>query len=270
MAFQKYDPVLGILNSPFIGFDNFREFLTKADFYLSLKNTIVMNALLIVIGFPLPILFALLVNEIKNAAFKRISQTITYLPHFISWVVVSGLVYALLEDGHGIINSLLQFLNMESIPFMRESKYFWWVFVVVAIWKELGWNSIIFLAALTGIDQEQYEAATIDGANRMHKLLYITLPGIAPVVGLMFIFNIATIFGANGSGGANFDAIYNMSNPLVMDASQTLDYHVYMAGIRYSNPSYGTTVGLVVSVLSFVLLLSSNRISKKISGYGAF
>lgn len=270
IAFQKYDSIKGFLHSPFVGFENFREFLAKPEFYQTLKNTIGMNALYIFIGFPLPILFALLINEIKNIAFKRISQTITYLPHFLSWVVVSGLAYSVLEDGYGALNLLLQHVGFDSIPFMREAKYFWGVFTTVAIWKELGWNSIIFLAALTSIDQEQYEAATIDGANRFQKLLYITIPGMMPVIGLMFIFNIATIFGANGSGGANFDAIYNMSNPLVMGTSQTLDYYVYMAGIRYSNPSYGTAVGLVISILSFTLLLASNKIGKKISGYGAF
>ncbi|WP_276356943.1 ABC transporter permease [Cohnella caldifontis] len=270
MAFENYKPRLGYFHSPFVGFAHFREFMTQHDFYLAFKNTILLNGLMILIGFPLPILFALLINEIRFAAFKRVTQTITYLPHFISWVVVSGLVYIFLEDEYGSVNVLLQWLGFDSIGFMREPKYFWGVFVAVSVWKEIGWNSIVFLAALTGIDQEQYEAATIDGAGRFQKLRYITIPGIAPVIGLMFIFTVATIFGANGSGGANFDAIYNMSNPLVMDTALTLDYHVYMAGIRYNNPSYGAAVGMVISALSLFLLLVTNRIGKKISGYGAF
>jgi putative aldouronate transport system permease protein len=173
MAFQNYKPGLGFIHSPFVGFAHFREFFFQPDFYQAFKNTILLNGLLILIGFPLPILFALLINEIRFAVFKRVSQTITYLPHFISWVVVSGLVYIFLEDEYGTVNVLLQWLGFDSIGFMREANYFWGVFIVVSVWKEIGWNSIIFLAALTGIDQEQYEAATIDGAGRLQKLIYI-------------------------------------------------------------------------------------------------
>ncbi|MEK3916016.1 sugar ABC transporter permease [Paenibacillus sp. FSL H7-0331] len=269
MAFQDYTAVQGFLHSPFAGFKHFQNMLSNPEFMLGLKNTVALNGLLIVIGFPLPIIFALLINEIKNVKFKRITQTISYLPHFISWVVVSGLVYKLLEEDFGSVNLLIQMLGFEKISFMREVDYFWGVFVTTVIWKEFGWNSIIFLAALTGIDQEQYEAATIDGAGRFQKLLYITLPGIANVIGLMFIFKVATIFGGGG-GGASFDAVYNMGNALVSEASLTLDYHVYLAGIRHAEVSYGTAVGLVLSILSFCILLLSNRISKKISGYGAF
>ncbi|WP_051621176.1 ABC transporter permease [Paenibacillus sp. UNC451MF] len=269
MAFQDYTAVQGFMNSPFVGLKHFISMWSNPEFILGLKNTVFLNGMLILIGFPLPILFALLLNEIRSMLFKRVSQTISYLPHFISWVVVAGLVYKLLEEDFGSVNLLLQALGFEKISFMREVDYFRGIFVTTVIWKELGWNSIIFLAALTSIDQDQYEAATIDGASRFQKLLYITLPGIANVIGLMFIFKIATIFGGGG-GGASFDAVYNMGNPLVAEASLTLDYHVYLAGIRHAEISYGTAVGLVLSILSFGILILSNRISKKISGYGAF
>ncbi|MFE5323131.1 ABC transporter permease [Paenibacillus sp. NPDC056579] len=269
MAFQDYTAAQGFLGSPFVGLKHFTRMWSNPEFLLGLKNTVALNGLLIGIGFPLPILFALLLNEIRNVLFKRVSQTISYLPHFISWVVVAGLVYKLLEEDFGSVNLLLQAFGFEKISFMRETDYFRGIFVTTVIWKELGWNSIIFLAALTSIDQDQYEAATIDGAGRLQKLIYITLPGIATVIGLMFIFKIATIFGGGG-GGASFDAVYNMGNPLVADASLTLDYHVYLAGIRHAEVSYGTAVGLVLSILSFGILVISNRISKKISGYGAF
>jgi putative aldouronate transport system permease protein len=269
MAVQDYSPVKGFINSSFVGMKHFQKIIDSPEFLLGLKNTIGLNGLLILIGFPLPIILALLINEIKNVKFKRVTQTITYLPHFISWVVVSGLVYKLLEEDFGGVNLLMSYLGLDRIAFMREVSYFWGVFITTAIWKDIGWNSIIFLAALTSIDTEQYEAATIDGAGRFQKLLFITLPGIAAVVGLMFIFKIATIFGGGG-GGASFDAIYNMSNPLVSDAALTLDYHVYLSGIREGEVSYATAVGFVLSVLSFGILLFSNKVSKKISGYGAF
>ncbi|MFC4776121.1 ABC transporter permease [Paenibacillus sp. GCM10023252] len=265
MAFQDFNIVQGYFGSPFVGLDNFKNFLDNPDFYTALRNTLAMSFLLIIIGFPVPILFAIMINEMKNKAFKRIAQTLTYLPHFLSWVVISGLIYRMLEEYFGAVNLLLNALGLDKIAFLRDPDYFWGILVSGSIWKDMGWNSIIYLAAMAGIDPALYEAATIDGAGRWKKILYITLPGIAPVIGLLLIFNIGTLV-----GGASFDAVYNLHNPLVGEKAMTLDYFVYLEGIRQNNPSLASAVGLTFSLVSFGLVLTANLISKKVSGYRAF
>jgi putative aldouronate transport system permease protein len=271
MAFQDFKIKLGFINSPFVGFKHFIVFLEDPAFYRALRNTLAMNGLIILIGFPLPIILALLLNELKNLLFKRIAQTVVYLPYFISWVVVAGLFYRLLDADTGQVNLFLEWIGLQKIPFFREEDYFWGIMTAAYVWKFIGWNSIIFLAALATIDLEQHEAATVDGAGRFRKLIYITLPGIAPVIGLMFIFTIATIFGGGGGGGgASFDAIYNLSNPLVMNTADTVEYYIYSNGIRMAKYSFAAAVGLALSIVSFIILITANKISKKINGYGAF
>jgi putative aldouronate transport system permease protein len=213
-------------------------------------------------------------NEVNNKHFKKLSQTISYLPHFVSWVVVAGLAYKILDPSTGIVAVISLKLGLEPIAYLRDSRYFWNVMVFSGIWKDLGWNSIIFLAAITGIDSSIYEAATIDGANRRQQIFSITLPNLFPIIALMFIFTIAKIFGGAGGGagisGITFDSIYNMSNPLVMNKGLVVDYFIYLEGIRAGHYAYSSAAGLILSNISFIILLVANKISKKINGQGAF
>jgi len=269
MSFQDFDIMKGYFNSEFVGFKHFINYLKDPIFWQALRNTLGINSLMIIIGFPLPIIFALLLNEVRVTSFKRVTQTITYLPHFISWVIVAGMVYRLLDMDAGILNYIrAHWFEVERIPFLRISSYFWPILIIVSIWKTLGWNSIIYIAALSGIDVELYEAARIDGAGRFKSLLHITLPGIAPIIGLMFIFSIGTL--VNTSGGASFDAIFNMRNSMVMDVAQVLDLYTYQQGVLLNRLSYAAAIGLTQSLLSLGLVFFANFTSRKISGYGAF
>ncbi|MDR1903821.1 MAG: ABC transporter permease subunit [Treponema sp.] len=268
MAFQDYDIITGYFSSPWAGLKHFRNFLAKPAFWQSLKNTLGINGLSILIGFPLPIVFAIMIFTMKNSPYKRITQTISYLPHFVSWVVVSGLVYKMLDNDTGIINFLLTKFGLERVAFMRVPGYFWGAIIITAVWKELGWNSIIFLAALSAIDAEQYEAAIVDGANGFYRLIYITIPGILPTVGLMLIMTVGTLVNANGN--VSFDAVFNLRNPLLASAANTIDYYVYAEGIANNNLSYSAAVGLTQSLVSLFLVLMANKISRKAQGYGAF
>jgi putative aldouronate transport system permease protein len=268
MAFEKYDIVKGMFHSPFVGFENFKTFLNDKAFWSALRNTLAINSLYILIGFPLPIALAIMIFAMKDTVFKRITQTISYLPHFVSWVVIAGVVYKLLDVNSGIINILIKNLGGTPIPFMREPGYFWWLMTIVSIWKELGWNTIIYLAALAGIEAEQYEAAMVDGANGFQQLIYITLPGLAPIVGLMLIFTMGTL--VSSSSATSFDAIYNLRNAIVASNADTLDYYIYAKGIIGVKYGLSTAAGLMLSLISLFMVLGSNAISRRIRGYGAF
>ncbi len=268
MAFQNYKVTLGMYHSPFVGLKNFQEFLVNPGFWLTLRNTLVINGLSIAIGFPLPIILALVINTINPGPFKKVTQTISYLPHFISWVVIAGLMYKLLDPEIGAVNLLLKLLGARPVPFMRQPQSFWGIITAVAIWKEVGWNTIIFLAALASIDIEQYEAAIIDGATGWQKLWRITLPGIAPVIALMFIFTIGNLFNANGN--VSFDAIFNMRNALVSDTANTVDYFIYQEGVSSNRMSFAAAIGFAQNLISLIVVLGANSISRKARGYGAF
>lgn len=271
MAFQNYDLVHGMFHSPFVGLANFKDFLANPDFYNALKNTLGLNFLAILFGFPLPIIMAIIISSMKGSIFKKVSQTISYLPHFISWIVVAGLAYKMLDVDFGIVNVIIKQFGGQSIAFMREEKYFWFIIVTVAIWKELGWNTIIYLASLSGIDVEQYEAATVDGATGFQKLIYITLPGLAPTIALMLIFTMGSLVsGSIVNGNVSFDAVYNMRNALVSPASDTLEYFVYQQGVMEVRYGLSTAIGLSLNVVSLTLVMFSNFLSRRIRGYGAF
>ncbi|HET6487263.1 MAG TPA: ABC transporter permease subunit [Spirochaetia bacterium] len=268
MAFQNYKVALGMYHSPFVGLKNFQEFLQNPRFYQTLRNTLVINGLSIAIGFPLPIIFALVLNTLKDGSFKKVTQTISYLPHFISWVVIAGLMYKLLDQESGAVNLLIKLMGGKPVAYMRQAQSFWGVITVVAIWKELGWNTIIFLAALASVDVEQYEAAIIDGASGWQKLWGITLPAIAPVIALMFIFTIGNLFNANGN--VSFDAIFNMRNALISDTANTIDYFIYQEGVQSNRMSFAAAIGFAQNLISFIVVMGANAISRKIRGYGAF
>lgn len=268
MSFMDYDILKGPFHSPWVGLEHFQEFLTDPEFWQSLKNTVGINGLSILFGFPLPIIVAIAIFSVKDGPFKRVTQTISYLPHFVSWVVVGGLVYKLLDENTGAINTLIKACGGDAIAFMRDPGWFWPVIIITCIWKELGWNTIIYLAALSGIDSEQYEAALVDGAKSWQRLIYITIPSILPIVGLMLIMTVGNLINSNGS--ASFDAVYNLRNALTATSSNTLDYYIFSQGIQHNEYSYAAALGLVQGLVSLVLVMSANGISRKTQGYGAF
>ena len=268
MSFMDYDILKGPFHSPWVGLEHFQEFLTDPEFWQSLKNTVGINGLSILFGFPLPIIVAIAIFSVKDGPFKRVTQPISYLPPFVSWVVVGGLVYKLLDENTGAINTLIKACGGDAIAFMRDPGWFWPVIIITCIWKELGWNTIIYLAALSGIDSEQYEAALVDGAKSWQRLIYITIPSILPIVGLMLIMTVGNLINSNGS--ASFDAVYNLRNALTATSSDTLDYYIFSQGIQHNEYSYAAALGLVQGLVSLVLVMSANGISRKTQGYGAF
>lgn len=271
MAFQDYNVTKGILGSEFVGLAHFKEFFSDPYFFSALKNTLGINGIAILIGFPLPIIFALMVFSMKDSIFKRVNQTISYLPHFISWVVVAGLLYRITDESSGVINLLITSLGYEPVPFFKDPQYFWWIAVVIGVWKELGWISIIYLAALSGVEAEQYEAAMIDGASGFQKLVYITIPGIMPTISVVLIFTLGTLINTSGYFVlVPFDSIYNLRNPMISDAANTLDFYIYQTGVLGSKYSYATALGLTQGVVALGMVLMGNWFSKKTQGTGAF
>jgi len=264
LAFKEFQLGSGIFGSPWVGLSQFSMFLDSPEFVQIMRNTLAISLLKLMFGFPAPILFALLLNELAGARFKKWVQTVSYLPYFISWVIVSGMVFQFLSLQDGVINPLLQALGFirEPIMFMGESKYFWAILVVTEIWKSVGWGSIIYIAAISSIDQTMYEAAMVDGASRLKRMLHITLPSIAPTIVILLIFAVSGVL------NANFDQVYLMQTPLVTDVGEIIDTYVYKSGILTARYSFATAVDLFKSVIGFVLIISANWVSKKISDNG--
>ncbi|MBO2942412.1 sugar ABC transporter permease [Paenibacillus sp. F411] len=261
MAFQKYRPGRSFSEQQWVGFDNFVQLFADERFYLVLRNTLAMSFMSLVVGFTIPILFALLLNELRLMWFKRTIQTIAYLPHFVSWVIVAGLVTKMLSTQDGGVNDLLLFLGLIDTPisFMAEEKLFWWIVTISDMWKETGWNSIIFLAAMSGIDPEQYEAATVDGGGRLRKMWHITLPGIRPTIMVVLILSIGWLM------SIGFEKQFLLGNPLVVDYAEVLELYILNYGIKLGRFSFGTAVGIFNSVVSIILLLGANYVFKKIT-----
>ncbi|MDO6354604.1 ABC transporter permease subunit [Caloramator sp. CAR-1] len=265
IAFKKYNIIKPISAAPWVGLQYFKEFLTDPEFFNAVKNTLGISTLKILIGFPLPIIFALFLNELTSLKFKKFVQTVSYLPHFLSWVVLGGILTTWLSDV-GIINEILVKLKLidQPINFLAEPKYFWMIVIISDIWKELGWSAIIYLAAIASVDPEMYEAATIDGAGRLQKMWFITLPAIKPTVTILFILTVSGIL------NSNFDQILVLRNPLNASASDVIDIFVYRMGLHLGRYSYATAVGLVKSIIALLLLLSANFVSKKLNNTSLF
>lgn len=260
-AFQNYKPKNSFLDQKWVGLDNFVELFGDERFYLVLRNTLAMSSMGLIVGFTIPVIFALLLNEMKGQFFKRSIQTISYLPHFVSWVVVAGLVSKMLSTDGGAVNQLLMSLHLidEPIQFMAKGEWFWGIVTLSDLWKELGWNSIIFLAAMAGIDPELYEASTVDGAGRFRKMWHITLPGIRTTFMVLFILSIGHLI------GIGFEKQMLLGNPLVTDYSEVLDLYALKYGIQMSRYSYGTAIGIFNSVVSILLVLIANGIYKRVT-----
>ncbi|WP_201003216.1 ABC transporter permease [Paenibacillus glycanilyticus] len=260
IALKEYDITRSISESPWVGLTQFKEFLTDDSLPYVLKNTLAMSALKLLIGFPIPILFALFVNELRSLRYKKIVQTISYLPHFLSWVILGGILTTWLSDV-GIINDLLMALHLikEPISYLAEPGYFWTIIVSSDIWKELGWNAIIYLAAIASVSPDLYEAATMDGASRFQKMFLITLPMIKGTIAILFILAVSGIL------SSNFDQVFILKNQLNESASNVIDTYVYQVGISEGRYSYSTAVGLFKSIIAFLLLLSANYVTKKLN-----
>ena len=265
IAFKKYSIVESVWKLPLAknyGFDYFIKAFKSKDFILALRNTVGLNLLDLVIGFPAPIIFALILNELCFKRFKKVVQTIAYMPHFLSWVIIYGLALQLFAPSTGFINMILNNLGMESVPFLNESRHWVATYAGLGVWQNFGWGSIVYLAAIAGISPELYEAASVDGAGRFKKMWHITLPGIKPTIVVLLVMNLGNIL------GSNFDRPFALQNNLVMDVANVISTYVYKVGIKGLQFSLTTAVGLFQSVVGVFFLLMANWISRKLGERG--
>lgn len=260
IAFKRYRVIDTIWSAPWVGLANFKEIFFDDMFFKVMKNTLGISLLSLFIGFPLPIIFALLLNEVSNIKLKKFSQTISYLPHFLSWVILGGMMTNWLNQT-GLFNEIMIHLGLINVgkTWLADQSKFWGIAVSSGIWKELGWNSIIYLAAIAGIDPGLYEAARIDGAGKLQQIWHITLPSIRGIIVLFLVLNISGIL------NTNFEQMLVLQNPLTLDASEVLDTYVYKIGLIGGRFSYSTAVGLFKSVIAFILLIAANKATKKIN-----
>lgn len=261
IAFQDYTPAKGFMGSEFVGLKHFIDFMTGNSFLKLLRNTLRISCANIIFGFPVPIILALLINEVRNKRFKGIVQTCTYLPHFISIVVVAGMIKDFTVST-GLINDIIAFFGGERVTMLAETKYFTPIYVISGIWQEAGWNTIIYLAALTAIDKALYEAATIDGAGEMRKMWHITLPAILPTIVILLIMKIGSML------NVGYEKIILLYNASTRDVADVISTYVYRRGLQERSWSFSTAVGLFNSVINVTLLILSNKISKMINGSG--
>ncbi len=266
IAFKDFNISKGIWGSDWVGLKHFVSFFTVPDNLRLLKNTIVISVLKLVFSFPAPIILAIMINEVGNRSFKRVVQTISYLPHFISWVIIAGIVTAVLSPSTGVVNIIIKALGGRPIYFMTNSTWFRPILVISNIWKEIGWSSVIYLAALSGVDPQLYEAAMIDGSSRMQRVWHITLPSILSVVAIILILSMANIL------NAGFDQVFNMYNPSVYGVSDIIDTYVYRVGLGQMQFSFTTAMGLFKSLVGLVMVIIVNAATAGLgqSEYGLF
>ena len=260
IAFQDYNIFKGIAGSPWVGFKHFVNTFTYPEFFQVLRNTLLISVYHVLFHFPAPILLALLLNEVARVSFKRVVQTVVYLPHFLSWVIVGGLVISFLSPRIGLLNDLMRSVGMEPVFFMQEPRYFRAIVVISGIWKEMGWETIIFLAALARVSPELYEAATVDGAGKTRQAWSITLPSILPVVMVLLLLRIGHLL------DLGFEQIYMLLNPLTRETGEVFDTYIYRVGLVGGQYSYTTAIGLFKSVVGLLLVVGSNQLSKRVTG----
>lgn len=258
MAFQNFKPAKGLFNQVWVGLDQFKFLFSDPTFFNVIRNTLAMSLINLTLSFACSIGFALLLNEVKNVLSKKFVQTVSYLPHFLSWIIVTGIVAEVLSPETGIINQVLVWFNIieKPINFFADTKYFWGIVGFANVWKEVGWGSIIYLAAITSINPDLYEAAEIDGAGRFNKMLHVTLPGIKPTIFILLLINIGNIL------NAGFEVQYLLGNGLIQQVSQTIDIFVLKYGISLGNYSLATAAGIFKSVISIVLIFLANKFAK--------
>lgn len=263
IAFQKYRPSLGIMESPWVGVDNFIRFFEDPWFWRLIRNTFSISFLMIIFSFPAAILLALLLNEVKVSWFKRTVQTITYMPHFIALVVVCGLINSFCQS-KGLFNDIIVFFGGERSNLLANQSLFYPIYVISGVWQNVGWNSIIYLAALAGIDQEQYEAARIDGAGRIQQIIHITFPGLVPTISMLLVLNMGKVL------SVGYEKILLLYQPLTYEVADVISTYVFRKGLVDADYSFSTAVSLFNSVINIIFLLVSNRISKKMGQSGLF
>jgi len=264
IAFQEYYPYVGIMNSEWVGFEHFHRFFTNDDFLILFRNTMMISLMNIVFFFPLPIILSLMLNELRSMAFKRIVQTVVYIPHFLSWVLISGLTYLMLSQSEGLVNKLIQLMGGESIGFLTNPDYFWGLLTAQVIWKETGWGTIIFLAAIAGVNPQLYEAAVMDGAGRFRKMWHITLPAIRNVIVILFILRMGSVL------DVGFEQVYLMMNGAVSEVADVFDTYVFRNGVQQGQFSYSTAIGLFKSVVGIILVMIANKLAKRFGEEGVY
>ncbi len=261
IAFQRYSITKGILGSSFVGLQRFRDFFANYKLWQLVRNTLSINIWSLIFSFPMPIILALLLNEVKRLRFKKAVQTITYMPHFITTVVLASLVLTFVSSD-GLINAIRQFFGAEKIVFMTEPRYFYLIYTISGIWQSVGWGSIIYIAAISSVDLQLYEAAVIDGAGRWRQMLHVTLPGISTTIIILLIMNVGSMM------SVGFEKVMLLYNPTIYETADVISTFVYRRGLQENDFSYSAAVGMFNSVINFVLLITANYFSKKISGNG--
>ena len=264
IAFQDYQPYLGILDSPWVGFKHFIRLFTEPTFFMLLNNTLILFALNIVIFFPLPIILSLMLNEVKNKYFKSGIQTLIYIPHFMSWVIIVSITYVFLNVDGGVINELLATIGLEKISFLTSPDWTRTVYISQIIWKELGWSTIIYLAVITAVDTQLYEAAEMDGAGILRKTWHVTLPAIRPVIITLLILKIGSTL------DLGFEHMYLLLNSLNRSVAEIFDTYIYTAGLKNGQLSFSTAVGLFKGIVGLILVIFANKLAKKFGEDGVY
>lgn len=256
IAFKDYSPFLGIWGSKWVGFDQFAKFFSTPDFWRLLRNTLGISLLQLLLYFPAPIILSLFLNEVRHSGYKRTVQTLVYVPHFVSWVIVASLTYQLFNVSDGIINQLLNLTGIGTVDILSKSSTFWGLIVGQDIWRETGYGTIIFLAALAGVDQEMYEAARVDGAGRWRLMWHITLPAIRGTIIMMLILRVGGLL------NTGYEQIFLMRNDLNIEMADVFDTYIYTRGIKQGQYSFSSAAGMFKSVVGMILVLGSNKIAK--------
>ncbi len=264
IAFKDYSPFLGIWGSKWVGFDQFGKFFSTPDFWRLLRNTLGISILQLLLYFPAPIILSLFLNEVRHSGYKRTVQTLVYVPHFVSWVIVASLTYQLFNVSDGIINQLLNLVGIGSVDILSKSSTFWGLIVGQDIWRETGYGTIIFLAALAGVDQEMYEAARVDGAGRWRLMWHITLPAIRGTIIMMLILRVGSLL------NTGYEQIFLMRNDLNIETADVFDTYIYTRGIKQGQYSFSSAAGMFKSVVGMILVLGSNKISKMFGESGIY
>lgn len=262
IAFRDYKILKGITGSDWVGLKNFVTLLKRPSFLSVIQNTLIISSWKLLLSFPAPIIFALLLNEIQHSKVKRVYQTISYLPHFLSWIILSGIFKQVLSPTIGPLASIWNSMGKEPIYWLGDPDYFRGTLVVTGIWKSFGWGSVVYIAAISSISPELYEAAVIDGANRFQKVWHVTLPGIAPTITIMLIFATGNLF------KDDFDQVYNLYSSSVLSVGDVLSTWSYRSGLEQNKFSLATAAGLLQNILSFILVISTNAIAKRVNEYG--
>ena len=267
VAFLDYNPytgLAGLFNSEFVGLRWFTRMFQQTQFWNILRNTLLINVYMLIWAFPMPIILAILINEVRSSTYKRLAQSVTYLPHFLSWAIVSGFIFELLSTNNGLLNNVLMGLNLidKPIQYIVEPKYFRTILVASSVWKEVGWDSIIYLAAIVGVDQALYEAATVDGASRFKQVFHITLPALLPVISVCMILNLGRLM------STGFDQIYMLMTPNTQKVGDVFSTFIYRVGIQNGQYSFTTAIGLFQNVVNCILVVTVNMITKRMTGNG--